>query len=187
MKLVRSIEEYRKSDKALNKGYILNITPKEILKILDDLKLYEDDYKDEIYDQYDLTEQQIQKLKPFLKENLNEDFNIYLYQLTCHNEQLVEKKTIKYFAEFISLNEFDKETGDIQNHYELTVPPNKIFPYIEDIILDDDDTLEDYELYELTEIQIQKLKPFVKNNFLNENINKFKYYLQHVRKPIYED
>ncbi|MDR2235935.1 MAG: hypothetical protein LBE92_07415 [Chryseobacterium sp.] len=85
-KVRRVIEEYNKNDEYLHKDYTLNITIQEIVKVLDDLVLYENDYEDEIYDQYDLTEEQIQKLKPFLKNNLNEDFDKYSYQLACYNE-----------------------------------------------------------------------------------------------------
>ncbi|WP_241316895.1 DUF7683 domain-containing protein [Chryseobacterium arthrosphaerae] len=83
-KIQRSIEEYSLADGYIHKDYPLNITAKEIIKVLGDLILYEDD--DEIYDQYDLTVEQVQKLKPFLKSSLNEDFDQYLYQLACYDQ-----------------------------------------------------------------------------------------------------
>ena len=188
-KIIRVIEEYNKNQDFLHKKYILKITPKEIIKTLDDLTLNKDDYEDEIYDPYILDELQIQKLKPYLVDSLNEDFVKYDYVLSCYseNQQPSIIKNVKYYEDIIELNEFDRKTNYIHKHYELTVPPTEIFPYIDDIILEEDDTLEDYELYELTEIQIQRLKPFVKNGTLNENINKYKYHLYHKKVPIYED
>lgn len=85
-KVRRVIEEYSKSDEYLHKDYTLNMTAEEIVKVLDDLVLNEDDYEYEIYDQYDLTKEQIQKLKPFLKNDLNENLDKYLYQLACYSE-----------------------------------------------------------------------------------------------------
>lgn len=86
MKLVRVIEEFNNSNDFLNREYILNLTAQEILDVLDDLVLHEDDYSDEIYDPYDLTPQQIEKLKPFLNDKLKEDFEKYSYQLGCYEE-----------------------------------------------------------------------------------------------------
>lgn len=86
MVLVRAIEEFNNSDEKLNKEYILNITPEKILEVLDDLVLNEDDYPNEIYDTYDLTLPQIEKLKPFLNKKLKEDLQKYSYQLSCYEE-----------------------------------------------------------------------------------------------------
>ncbi|AZA80694.1 hypothetical protein C1637_12290 [Chryseobacterium lactis] len=85
-KIRRVIEEYSIIDEFVHKDYTLNITAKEILKVLDDLILYEDDNENEIYDQYDLTKEQIEKLKPFLENTFNEDFDKYIYQLACYGE-----------------------------------------------------------------------------------------------------
>ncbi|WP_449389408.1 DUF7683 domain-containing protein [Chryseobacterium lineare] len=178
---MRVIEEYCKSDGFLHKDYILNITPAEIIKTLDDLELNEDDYEDEIYDSYILDNVQIQKIKSFLLENLNEDFDKYEYLLACYSddEKSLEKEKIKSFEEYIELNEFDRKTNTISRHYKLTIAPTEIFSYIKDIVLQNDDTLEDYELYELNKKQIKRLKNFVKNDILNEDVSKYKYYLHH--------
>ncbi|MDV7697042.1 hypothetical protein N6B72_08920 [Chryseobacterium soli] len=86
MKLVRVIEEFSKKEEILHKEYKLDITSKQIITELDDLILNEEDYEDEIYDPYNLTEVQVQKLKPFLKEFLQEDFKKYTYELGCYEE-----------------------------------------------------------------------------------------------------
>ncbi|WP_187478098.1 hypothetical protein [Amniculibacterium sp. G2-70] len=86
MTLVRVIEEFNNTDEKLNKEYILNIAAEKILEVLDDLVLNEDDYPNEIYDPYDLTISQIEKLKPFLNEKLEENLEIYSYQLSCYEE-----------------------------------------------------------------------------------------------------
>jgi len=86
MKIVRFIEEFSKKEEILHKGYKLEITSKQLIAELDDLILNEEDYEDEIYDPYNLTEVQVQKLKPFLKEFLQEDFEKYTYELGCYEE-----------------------------------------------------------------------------------------------------
>jgi hypothetical protein len=86
MKLLRVIEEFRNEDEKLQQEYILNITTEKILEILDDLILNEDDLPNEIYDPYDLTISQVEKLKPFLEESLKENFGLYSYQLSCYEE-----------------------------------------------------------------------------------------------------
>ncbi|WP_374464574.1 hypothetical protein [Chryseobacterium sp.] len=85
-KIRRVIEEYSILDEYIHKDYTLNITVEEILKVLDDLVLHEDDYENEIYDQYDLTKEQVFKLKPFVENDFNEDFDKYMYQLACYSE-----------------------------------------------------------------------------------------------------
>lgn len=87
MKRVRAIEEFSKKEEILHKEYKLDITSTQLLKELDDLILNEEDYEDEIYDQYNLTKLQVQKLKPFLKELLKEDFEKYTYELSCYEEE----------------------------------------------------------------------------------------------------
>ena len=86
MKLVRVIEEFSNENEKLHKEYILNIRSEKILIILDDLILNENDYPNEIYDPYDITIDQIERLKPFLEEPLTEDFKLYSYQLSCYEE-----------------------------------------------------------------------------------------------------
>ena len=86
MTLIRVIEEFNKSDERLNNEYILHITPEKIVEILDDLVLNEDDCSSEIYDPYDLTYQQIEKLKPFLNTKPKQDLQKYSYQLSCYEE-----------------------------------------------------------------------------------------------------
>lgn len=86
MKLVRVIEEFSNENEKLHKEYILNISTEKLLKILDDLVLNEEDYPNEIYDPYDITIEQIERLKPFLEEPITEDFNLYSYQLSCYEE-----------------------------------------------------------------------------------------------------
>ncbi|WP_326981913.1 hypothetical protein VUJ46_16995 [Chryseobacterium sp. MYb264] len=87
MKLVRVIEEFSKKEEILHREYKLEITSTQLLTELDDLILNDEDYEDEIYDQYNLTEQQVQKLKPFLKEFLKENFEKYTYELGCYEEE----------------------------------------------------------------------------------------------------
>jgi len=53
---------------------------------LDDLVLYDDDYHDEIYDSYFLSEDQLKRISPFLTEEINADFNTYIYQLSCYED-----------------------------------------------------------------------------------------------------
>ncbi len=84
MKLLRVIEEF--SNETLHKEYMLNITPETILEVLEDLVLMGEDYEDEIYGQYNLTEAQVQKLKQYLIEPLNENFEKYTYELGCYEE-----------------------------------------------------------------------------------------------------
>gem|GEM_PF-358756 len=86
MKLVRVIEEFSNENQTLHKEYILNINPEKILEVLDDFVLNEDDNPNEIYDPYNLTIEQIEKLKPFLNEELKENLEIYSYQLGCYKE-----------------------------------------------------------------------------------------------------
>ncbi|MFN4365605.1 hypothetical protein [Chryseobacterium hispalense] len=180
---MRVIEEYYKSDELLHGTYILNITPAEIIKALDDLKLHADDCESEIYDSYILDNGQVQKIKSYLINNLNEDFSKYTYLLSCYDDTQVVNN-VTSFEEYIELNEFDRATNHIYKHHKLKIPPSEIFSYIEDIDLQNDDTLEDYEIYELTETQIKRLKPFVENSILNNDLNKYKYYLYHKRVPI---
>jgi hypothetical protein len=61
VKIERVIEEFNQLDEYLNREYILNISPEEILATLDDLVLSKDDFPHEIYNCYDLNENQIQK------------------------------------------------------------------------------------------------------------------------------
>lgn len=61
-KLVRVIEEFKNEDDKLHKEYILNISTKEILEVLDDLILNQDDYLYEIFDPYNLITLQFHKL-----------------------------------------------------------------------------------------------------------------------------
>lgn len=86
MKLIRVIEEFMKHDNSLHKEYELNISTDKLLEILDDLELNEGDYPDEVYDSYELTKNQIERLKPFFSEVLEEDMQIYLYQLSCYED-----------------------------------------------------------------------------------------------------
>jgi hypothetical protein len=86
MKLVRVIEEFRKEDDCLVKEYLLNISSEKILATLDDLVLNDDDYTDEIYDCYFLSEDQLKKISPFLTEEINADFDTYIYQLSCYED-----------------------------------------------------------------------------------------------------
>ena len=86
MKLVRVIEEFSNENEKLHKEYKLNISSEKILKILDDLILNENDFPNEIYDPYDITIEQIGRLKPFLEEPLTENFKLYSYQLSCYEE-----------------------------------------------------------------------------------------------------
>lgn len=44
---------------------------------------HEDDWPDEIYD---LTESQVDRLKPFLKEPVHTDFENNLYSLECYED-----------------------------------------------------------------------------------------------------
>ncbi|ASW74903.1 hypothetical protein IQ37_12605 [Chryseobacterium piperi] len=89
MGLARVIQEFSKEEEeeVLHKEYELEITSTQLLEELGNLILNEDDYKDEIYDQYSLTQLQVQKLKPFLKELLKEDFEKYTYELGCYEEE----------------------------------------------------------------------------------------------------
>jgi len=86
MQLIRVIEEFRKEDECLVKKYIVNISVEKILETLDDLVLYDDDYHDEIYDSYFLSEDQPKRISPFLTEEINADFNTYIYQLSCYED-----------------------------------------------------------------------------------------------------
>lgn len=85
-KLVRVIEEFNNDDEKLNKEYILNISAGKILEVLDDLVLNEDDHPYEMYDPYDLTISQVERLKPYLEKSLKENFKLYSYQLGCYEE-----------------------------------------------------------------------------------------------------
>ena len=85
-KIQIAIEEYSIDDGYIHKDYPLTITAEEIIHVLDDFVLNEDDDENEIYDQYELTMEQVEKLKPFLENNLNEDFDQYLYQLACYDQ-----------------------------------------------------------------------------------------------------
>lgn len=84
--LSRFIEEYDHSDDSLHNEFELEISTEQILTHLDNFILYDDDYPNEIYDSYRLTLQQIEKLKPFLKEStsLIAGFVKYSYFLTCY-------------------------------------------------------------------------------------------------------
>ncbi|TJY66425.1 hypothetical protein FAZ19_05745 [Sphingobacterium alkalisoli] len=64
--------------------YIISLDADGILNILDDLILNEDDFPDEIYDPYTLTESQVKKLIPFLDKPLSLDFENNLYELSCY-------------------------------------------------------------------------------------------------------
>jgi len=87
VKIERVIEEFNQLDEYLNREYILNISPEEILATLDDLVLSKDDFPHEIYNCYDLNENQIQKLRPFLTEEIYPDFDKYTYQLSCYEDR----------------------------------------------------------------------------------------------------
>ena len=84
MNLIRVIEEFNNSDEKLNEEYVLDITPEIMLEILIDLVLNEDDYPYEVYDTYPISQDDIQKLKPFLKKQLKEDFSKYSYYISCY-------------------------------------------------------------------------------------------------------
>lgn len=86
MKIVRVIEEFRKDDDYLVKEYILNIDPEKILATLDDLVLSDDDYPDEIYDNYFLSKSQLKKLVPFMTEEINPNMDKFIYQLSCYED-----------------------------------------------------------------------------------------------------
>ncbi len=180
MKIIRAIEEYRKRDNFLNKEYILDITTERILKILDDFTLYEEDPK--LYFQYYLTQSQVKRLKSFLKKGvvLNEDFEEYIYQLACYGD--VEKFEYKNFEKVLSIEEYDINTRILQKKYELNTFPDQIKNILPDLYIDEyDEEMEDG--YELTQFQIEKLKPFLKKgSILNENFQKNNYYLRNWRK-----
>ncbi|TYR37428.1 hypothetical protein FXV77_05335 [Sphingobacterium phlebotomi] len=84
MKLERVIEVYRKKDECHINSYVINLDAEGILEVLDDLILNEDDWPEEIYDPYYLTESQVERLKPFLTEPLHTDFENNLYELMCY-------------------------------------------------------------------------------------------------------
>ncbi|WP_164126227.1 hypothetical protein [Sphingobacterium luzhongxinii] len=84
MKLERAIDVFRIKDKSHIGSYVLDLDAQGILQVLDDLVLNEDDFADEIYDPYTLTENQVKKLSPFLKEHLVIDFTQNLYELMSY-------------------------------------------------------------------------------------------------------
>ncbi|MDM1072850.1 hypothetical protein HX001_10155 [Empedobacter brevis] len=86
MKIVRYIEEFNNSNDKLNNEYILDITPEKILEVLQDFKLNNDDYPNEIYDSYLLTILQLNRLKPFLKDKLEENILKYSYYLSAYED-----------------------------------------------------------------------------------------------------
>lgn len=87
MKLIRVIEEYRKLDGKHIGRYYLNIDAKTITMVLEDLILNENDYEDEVFDPYMLTENQMKKIYPFLKEDkLVFDYKNNIYELMCYEE-----------------------------------------------------------------------------------------------------
>jgi ribosomal protein S15P/S13E len=180
MTLIRVIEEYRKNDDKHIGRYHLNINPETIIKVLDDLVLNKDDYENEIFDPYFLTESQIKKLLPFLeeKDGINLDYDKYIYELMCYEEEPSIK--INHFIYSRSIKEFDKQTLEIHGDYELDITPKEIMSVLYDLILDEDDTEDELnEVYELTQSQIQRLKPFLKKDKLNEEMEKYIYYLYH--------
>ncbi len=170
----RVIEEFGIENETINREYNLNITPKKIMQVLDDLSLSEDDHEDEIYEPYSLSEVQIRKLKPFLTDPLHEDLDKFTYELGCYEEQkitvpAVQKEKIRY------VKEFDKLSREINKSYELLLDGKRVFKILGDLIADeDDDDLDD--VYILTDSQIEKLKPFLKEN-LNQDLSKYDYYL----------
>lgn len=84
MKLERVIEEYEKKDDKHIARYVISLEANEILNLLDDLVLNEDDFPDEIYDPYFLTESQVKALLPFLNQPLHIDFGKRIYELMCY-------------------------------------------------------------------------------------------------------
>ncbi|WP_413533408.1 hypothetical protein [Empedobacter brevis] len=93
IKLIRYIEEFNNSDDRLHHEYELEISVEQILTELDDLILNKDDYPNEIYDPYLLTNLQVEKLKSFLKQknSLKQDFHKYSYFLSCYEENNIEE------------------------------------------------------------------------------------------------
>lgn len=84
MTITRAITEYNNKNEFLNKEYILELNSYEILKLLGkDFELNDNDPEDELYDVYQLSENQVKRLKPYLKEPLEEDFFTYSYYLEC--------------------------------------------------------------------------------------------------------
>lgn len=86
MTLIRVIEEFYNTDESLHREYILSMKARDILEVLEDLDLNEDDYPDEIYDSYNLTILQVQKLRPFLEIDFEPNETLYSYQLGCYQE-----------------------------------------------------------------------------------------------------
>ncbi|MDQ1095222.1 MULTISPECIES: DUF7683 domain-containing protein [Chryseobacterium] len=172
----RVIEEFSIENEIINQEYDLDITPKEIIRVLDDFSLADDDNEDEIYGQYTLSEEQIQKLKPFLKDPLYEDLEKYTYELSCYEEQEVSVSAIQ-MEKIRSVKEFSKLSNEINKSYGLEIDSKEILKILDDLSVDEDDENLD-EVYKLTDSQIEKLKPFLKEN-LNQNIEKYDYYLYH--------
>lgn len=172
----RVIEEFSIENGIINKEYDLDITPKKILQVLDDLSLSDDDNEDKIYGQYTLSRAQIKKLKPFLKDSLHEDLDKYTYELSCYEEQEMSIPAIKT-EKIRSVKEFSKSSGEINKSYNLFLDLEKILEVLDDLIIDEDDDYLD-EVYLLTDSQIEKLKPFLKED-LNQDTDKHIYYLYH--------
>lgn len=84
MKLERVIEVYRKDDDSHIGTYIVDLDATGILNILVDLVLNDDDFPEEIYDPYYLTENQIKSLLPFMECHPEIDFERNLYELMCY-------------------------------------------------------------------------------------------------------
>lgn len=182
MNLIRVIEEFRKSDTSLQKEYLLNIKTKDILKILNDLKLNEDDCPHEIYDSYELTKNQIRKLKPFIYENIEVDTQQYYYQLSCYegNANIFDNKEYK---KTVYIGEYSKESMLLKQGYDLNILPVDIKLLLPDLQIEKDDQ-EVENGYILTLEQIGKLKPFLKRHVeLKENMNKYIYYIHNWMRP----
>jgi hypothetical protein len=170
----RVIEEFSIESETINREYNLNITPKKIMQVLDDLSLSEDDHEDEIYGPYSLSEVQIRKLKPFSTDPLHENLDKFTYELGCYEDQKITVPDLRK-EKTRSVKEFGRSSKEINKSYELLLDREKILKILADLIVDeDDDDLDD--VYMLTNSQIEKLKPFLKEN-LSQDLSKYNYYL----------
>lgn len=86
MLIERFIEVYKKSDEEHIASFRLNIDANKIIQVLDDLDVYPEDNKNEIYFCYFLTKEQVEKLSPYLEKQIDSiDTQNNIYELNCYD------------------------------------------------------------------------------------------------------